>query len=137
MSFSSVYLTGNQPFTLTQLVDRPLDLIASRGDVTTTQQHANKTVIRRAQSQVNGSTMAVINFDSEGIVPAAGSADLSGVGSPESGFLMNNFFSSLETSHTLTFVDAITDGPTPFEWIPVSTTSRIARSISSLSVPKR
>jgi hypothetical protein len=124
MSFASAYLTSNQTtFTLTQLVDRPLDLIASRIDVSLTEQHANKTVIRRAQSQVNGSTMPVINFDAEGVVPTTATATLSGVGDPESGLLMNNFFSNLETSHTLTAVDPISDGPTPFAAIPASAQS--------------
>jgi hypothetical protein len=124
MSFSSVYLTPAQTtFTLTQLVDRPLDLIASRIDVSPTEQQANKTVIRRAQSQVNGSTMPVIDFNSEGVVPTSNTAQLNGVGDPTTGFLMNNFFSSLETSHALSFVDDILDGPIPFVSIPASAQS--------------
>jgi len=121
MSFSSVFLTPQQSsFTLTQLADRPLDLVASRVDVSgVQQQHATKTVIRRAQNPTSGSTMAAINFDSEGINPGFYTATVSGIGS-EQAFLTNNFFSQLETSHTLTFVDAISNGALPFVAIPTS-----------------
>ena len=121
MSFSSVYLTAVQTaFTLTQLVDRPVDLIASRIDVNGAQQHANKTVIRRNQTPASGSTMASINFDAEGVVPGFEAVNLNGVGSGDAAFLYNNFFSSLETSHTLSFVDGVSNGFMPFVALPAS-----------------
>lgn len=121
MSFSSVYLTADQTsFTLTQLVDRPLDLIASRVDVTGGEQHANKTVIRRAQSLVSGVTMAPVDFNGEGAIPESKTATVSGVGVSDDAFLVNNFFSQLETSHTLSFVDGISNELVPFAAIPAS-----------------
>lgn len=119
MSFSSAFLTPSQTaFTLTQLVDRPLDVIASRINVSATEQHANRTIIRRAQSPVSGSTMPVFNFDTEGFDPVSNTATVTGVGAATVAFLNNTLFSQLETSHTLSFVDEITDGLVPFVTIP-------------------
>ncbi|MGH7678280.1 MAG: hypothetical protein ACRENU_07430 [Gemmatimonadaceae bacterium] len=123
MSFSSVYLTQAQSsFTLTQLVDRPLDVIASRIDVVGTEQHANRTIVRRSQNPVSGSTMADLDFSSDGFDPSQHTATVSGF-STEPGFLMNNFFSQLGTSHTLSYVEPVFEGVNPFVAIPSAQTA--------------
>jgi len=122
MSFSSVFLTPQQTsFTLTQLPDRQLDVIGSRVIVSGAEQRANRTIIRRSQNPLNGSTMAPFNFDAtEGVDPVTQFATLIGVRSGDQAFLLNNFFSQLETSHMLSFADQVTDGDVPFASIPGS-----------------
>ena len=118
MGFSSVYATSAQNnFTLTQLADRPLDVIASRIDVVNLEQHANRTILRRSQNPVNGSTMSALNFSTDGFDPVPNTATVSGVGG-EAGFLVNNYFSQLGTSHILSYVEPALEGANPFVSIP-------------------
>jgi hypothetical protein len=121
MGFSNTYVTEVQnSFSLTQLVDRPLDLVASRIDVTGGEQQANKVVIRRAQNPASGTSLATINFGLEGFQPASNTVGVSGIGANDFAYLVNNFFSQLETSHILSTVDGISDGLFPIVSIPTS-----------------
>lgn len=122
MSFASVFLTSAQTsFSLTQLVERPLDLVASRVTIAGPQQQANRSIIRRTQNPLNGSTMAVLDFSTEGVVPAASNVTVDGILAGDQAFLVNNFFSQLETSHILTYIDApLANGTVSFVSIPTS-----------------
>jgi hypothetical protein len=119
MSSRSALLTAGQTsFSLTQLADRPLDLVASRFDVDENTQHANTTIIRRALTFSSGSSLAAINFDAEGFPAGLHSLSANGI-EPEVGSLVNTFISQQETSHTLSVVDSIPlSGSVPFMAIP-------------------
>lgn len=119
LSTSSAFVPADQSaWSLTQLVSRPLDLIASRIDVSNGNQHTNKTIIRRAQNPANGATLAALAFDSEGFAPVQNTVNVSGIGTLDHAVVFNAFFSSLGTSHTVTFADSVADGPTAIETIP-------------------
>ena len=123
VSLSTSYATvgaGQTAWTLTQLVDRPLDLIASRIDVAATDQHTNKTILRRSQNPANGATIAALNFDSEGFAPVIHTLSVNGVGDNDHAVAYNSFGSSLGTSHTMTFVDNVQNGAVTVEAVPGS-----------------
>lgn len=121
MNFANAYVTATQnSYTLSDLVNQPLDLIASRIDFVTDAQHANKIIIRRALNPTNGATLTALNFDSEGFQPPSHTASVTGVGANDFAYLVNNFFSQLETSHVLSTVDGITDGLTSFVAVPTN-----------------
>jgi hypothetical protein len=119
MSSRSALLTAGQTsFSLTQLADRPLDLIASRIDLAENTQHANTTIIRRSLNVASGSALGLIDFDAEGFVTGLHSLSANGI-EPNVGVLVNTFISQQETSHTLSVVDSIQQsGSVPFMAIP-------------------
>ena len=122
MSVSSAYLSpGQTSFTLAQLPDRPVDLVASRIDVIGESQHANKTVIRRAQDPANGTTLATVDFNTQGVVPTAMNVSLSNIGANDFAYVVNNFFSQLGTSHVLSSVQPVEDGTVTVVAIPAAT----------------
>jgi hypothetical protein len=121
MSVSSAYLTpGQTNFTLTQLPDRLLDLIASRIDVVGESQHANKTVIRRALDPANGTTLAVVDFASQGVQPTNMNVSLANIDANDFAYVVNNFFSQLGTSHVLSSVQPVEDGTVSVVAIPAA-----------------
>lgn len=119
MSTRTASLTAGQTsFTLMQLVDRPLDLIASRIDLGDNEQHANTTVIRRTLTPASGATLDPIDVDGEGFTPGFHSLNANSI-EPSVGFLVNTFVSQQETSHILSTVDSIEQsGAVPFVAIP-------------------
>jgi hypothetical protein len=121
LSSSNAFLaSGQSAWSLTQLVDRPLDLIASRLDITGFDQHSNKTIIRRAQNPAGGATFSELAFDTEGFVPTTASINVTGVSANDLAVLYSAFESSLGTSHTMTFVSDITDGLVDVEMVPTA-----------------
>ena len=119
--FASLYRTPAQnTFTLANVATRPLDIIASRMNIVgTTEQHANRTIIRRSQNLVSGATIPLFDFDaSEAILPTAATAVVSGLTISDSPFIINNFFSQLGTSHLLTYKEGITNGNVEVDAIP-------------------
>jgi hypothetical protein len=113
MSFSSVYLTAQQTtFSLTNLAARPLDVIASRANVVGSTQTADRLIIRRSQSLVNNATMPVLDFSNtaETILPVSFGITINGLDAGEQAFMTTNFFSQLETSHLLSFVEPVANG---------------------------
>lgn len=122
MNFSSVYLTPQQTsFALTQLADRPLDLVASRVVVAGNAQASDRVIIRRSQNLVNNSTMPVLDFaGAEAITPTSVTATVSGLSIGETTLLQNNFFSQLETSQTLFALSGAANGASSVTTLPVS-----------------
>jgi hypothetical protein len=119
LSSANSFVEGGQSaWTLSQLVDRPLDLVASRLDTANGNQHANKTIIRRSLNPANGSTVAELAFATQGFAPVPSTINISGVGASDHGVLYSSFVTALGTSHMLTLVDSISDGPTAVETIP-------------------
>jgi hypothetical protein len=114
---SAIVPPGQSAWSLSQLVDRPLDVVASRMDSANGSQHANKTIIRNAQNPANGSTIAALDFNTEGIAPAQSTVNISGVGITDRGSLSNTVVTAMGTSHLITFVDSVVDGPVPVETV--------------------
>jgi len=122
MNFSSVKLDPPQTtFTLTQLADRPLDLVASRVNIVANSQASDRVILRRSVNLVNNATMPALDFGSaEAIVPGIVTATVTGLGASETTLLQNNFFSQLETSHTLSAVSGAANGPSTVVTLPAS-----------------
>lgn len=119
--FASLYRTSAQnTFTLSNVATRPLDIIASRMNIVgTTEQHANRTIIRRSQNLVSGATIPLFDFEaSEAILPTSATAVVSGLSASDQAFITNNFFSQLGTSHLMTYKEGITNGNVELDAIP-------------------
>lgn len=103
MFLSTALLPSTQSaFTLTQLAERPLDLVASRVNVTGSTQVADRIIIRRNQNFVNNATVPVLDFaSSEAFTPGSSSVGVSGVVGTEQTAVFDNFFSQQHTSHLL------------------------------------
>lgn len=136
LSSSSVFVgAGQSTWTLSQLVARPLDLVASRVDITGTDRHSNRTIIRRAQNPATASALPVLDFAGEGFSPAPHTVNVGGALPDETAVVDNTFFSQLGTLHTLTFLDNVIDGPVVVEAVPV--TERTTPEYHRLSVISR
>ena len=122
MNFSSAPLTGgNTSYSLTGLPDRPLDLIASRQNATGVQRIADRVVLRRTQNFANNGTVPLIDFNSpEAVNVATANATVSGIFTGDFAYLQNNFFSQLETSHSLFYSENIGNGSHQFAAMPAS-----------------
>ena len=120
MNFSSVFLTPQQTsFALTQLADRPLDLVASRQVVSGNVQAADRVIIRRSVNQVNNTSMATLDFAGvEAFTPGSITATVAGLTIGETSLLQNNFFSQLETSQTLSAVSGVGNGGSTMVVVP-------------------
>jgi hypothetical protein len=127
MATSAVRLLSHQTsFSLSELPDRPVDLVASRFAVSGTVQQADRIIVRRSQMPAAGSALALVDFNAtEALAPATNTATVSGVLAGEQALLVNNLFTALGTSQILTTVDAITtNGQSGFSSLPSS--ARIA-----------
>lgn len=111
MNFASAPLqAGNTSYSLTNLPERPLDLVASRQNVAGAARAADRVVLRRTQNIANNGSAALIDFSQVGgevIQAASVNAAVSGILANEFAYLQNNFFSQLETSHSLSYVEDI------------------------------
>ena len=125
MLFSSTFPLAQQTsYSLTQLADRPLDLIASRVNLTATTQTADRIIIRRSLDLTPNATVAELDFAGpEAVVPQTIGATVSGMLSGESGTMYNNFFSQLRTSHTLFFTEIAGNGEVRLPAVPAAQTA--------------
>lgn len=112
MSYSTVYLPATQTsFSLTNLPERPLDLIASRVNIVGTNQSADRIIIRRNESLAHNATMPELDFTSPfAAVPTAFGIDVAGIAFGDFAFLATTFVSALETPHTLAYAEPVGDG---------------------------
>lgn len=119
MSYSSVYLSSAQTsFTLAQIPDRTVDLVASRSNVTATTQLADRVVIRRAQTPITGSPLTPIDFaGASALATTAFGATITGVGQ-DFAFLQNYFVSQLGTEHLLAHAEPVDDGSVTLVGVP-------------------
>ena len=117
---TAVRQAGSDSYTLASLPDRPLDLVASRQMLTASASTADRIVIRRTQNVANGGTLSLIDFAGDNdVVPAAtANASVTGILSGEGAVLQSNFFSQLETSHSLSFADGLGNGTLTFAAVP-------------------
>ena len=124
MGVSSVYrIPGQNTFTLANLPTRPLDIMASRmtfvGDA---EQHASRTILRRSQNLVGN--ISQLDFDAaEAFTPTTANIAVTALSPEDDAYVLNNFFSQLETTHLLTYVEGITNGNITVEAIPSSSTA--------------
>jgi hypothetical protein len=111
---------GNTSYSLTNLPDRPVDLIASRKTIAANSQIADRIVLRRTQNFTSGATVPLIDFagGTDVIQPATANANVSGILSGEFAYLQNNFFSQLETSHALSYVADLSNGTVAYPSVP-------------------
>jgi len=125
MFFSSAYLTSNQSsFSLTQLADRPLDLIASRVNVSGVTQTSDRVIIRRNQNYVNNASVPVLDFNAaEAFSPATSAVNVTGIAGGEQTLLYENFFSQQKTSHVLYFSQLAGGGSVVVPTIPAAQTA--------------
>lgn len=125
MLFSSAFPLAQQTsYSLTQLADRPLDLVASRVNLTATTQASDRIIIRRNLNLVHNATVPELDFDgSEAVAPQSISATVTGMASGEAGAMYNNFFSQLRTSHTLFFAEVPGNGQVSLPAVPGAQTA--------------
>lgn len=125
MMFASPYLQLPQTsFTLQNLPDRSLDLVASRVDFTgTTTQASDRIIIRRDWNVGTGPTMPVLDFASaEAVTPTTNTIAVAGIESGETAGLGNNFFSAQGTVHVLYFSTLSANGNVSVPSVPASQT---------------
>jgi len=122
MLFSTAYLGAAQTsFSLQGVPNRPVDLVASRYNITATTQTADRVVIRRSESPAHNATIPVIDFAaSTTLVPAAFGATLSGIGTGDHAFLQNYFVSQLGTVQLLANVEPAVNGSATMVALPQS-----------------
>jgi len=122
MNFASAALqSGNTSYSLTNLPERPLDVVASRQNVSGNVREADRAVLRRTQSFVNNGTVPSIDFSQVGgevIQTTGANATVSGILTGEFAYLQNNFFSQLETSHSLYYAEDISNATFSFASMP-------------------
>lgn len=121
MSFSSVQLaSGNTSYSLTNLPERALDLVATRQTTTATSSIADRLVIRRTQNITNNGNVPLIDFanGSDVLQPATASANISGILSGEFAYLQSDFLSQLETVHSLSYAEGLGNGAQAFAAVP-------------------
>jgi hypothetical protein len=125
MFFSSAFPPASQTsYSLTQLADRPLDLVASRVNLTSSTQTSERIIIRRSQNFGNNANVPNLDFSgSEAVTPTTSFAAVTGVGAGELATLYNNFFSQLRTSHTLFNSELTGSADVPFPSVPASLTA--------------
>jgi hypothetical protein len=126
MMFASTYLQSPQTsFTLTNLPDRALDLVASRVNFAgTTSQSSDRIIVRKNVSQGTGTTMPVLDFASaEAVSPTMKTVGVAGVAGGEQAALYSNFFSGRGTSHLLFFSQVSASGDFSVPSIPTSLTA--------------
>jgi len=126
MFFSSVYLASNQSsFTLTQLADRQMDLVASRVNVSgNATQTSDRVIIRRSQNYVNNASVPLLDFNgAEAFAPTTSAVNVTGVIGGEQTVLYENFFSQLKTSHVLYFSQLSGGGSVVVPTIPAAQTA--------------
>jgi hypothetical protein len=124
MMFASPYLQSPQTsFTLQNLPDRSLDLVASRVIITGTTQSSDRIIIRRNQNLVNGATLTVLDFESaEAFTATTNTVRARGLISTETSGLGNNFFSSQGTPHVLYFSELSGDADLTVPSVPFAQT---------------
>lgn len=125
MMFASPYLQLPQTsFTLQNLPDRSLDLVASRVTFTgTTTQASDPIIIRRNQNFVTGETMPVLDFASaEAVTPTTNTVTVAGIEAGETAGLGNDFFSAQGTPHVLFFATLSANGNVSVPSVPASQT---------------
>ena len=122
MSLSSVYLGPSQTsFSLGNVPARPVDLVASRYNVTGNNQTADRVVIRRTQDPIHNATMPVIDFaGASALVPTAFGGAISGINTSDIAFAQAYFVSQLGTEHLLANVEPVTNGNVTFYGIPTT-----------------
>lgn len=125
MLFSSAFPLAQQTsYSLTQLADRQLDLVASRVNLTTTTQTSDRIIIRRSFNPTNNAMIADLDFaGAEAVSPTTRVAAVTGVGAGELATIYNNFFSQLRTSHTLFYSELSANADIPFPSVPASLTA--------------
>ncbi|HJQ19436.1 MAG TPA: hypothetical protein VJ867_03735, partial [Gemmatimonadaceae bacterium] len=124
MFLSTVVLPSNQAtFTLSQLASRPLDLVASRENVSANTRAADRIIVRRNQNFVDNATVSTLDFNSsEAFAPGTTTIGISGADPAEVTTLTNNFFSQQQTSHLL-FNGIVGNGNVAIPTIPAGQTA--------------
>jgi hypothetical protein len=109
-------------FTLTNLANSPLDLIAHHGFLEGGE-IPDRVIIRRAQNPTNGATLATLDFAAtEAAEVTANSLSISGISANEHNFI-DMFFSTATTlDHPLFLPDVFTSSPQTIYHIPSSLT---------------
>jgi hypothetical protein len=125
MLFSSAFPLAQQTsYSLTQLADRPLDLVASRVNLTATAQASDRIIIRRNLNLVNNATVPELDFAGpEAVEPQTVAVVITGLTGGEAGTMFNNFFSQLRTSHTLFFSQVSSSGQISVPAVPSEQTA--------------
>ncbi|HYC50604.1 MAG TPA: hypothetical protein VEB19_05775 [Gemmatimonadaceae bacterium] len=118
---SAPLANGNTSYSLTSLPDRPLDLIATRQNLSGMERLADRVVLRRAQNFANNASVPAIDFaGTESVAAATASATVSGIFTGEFAYLNNEFLSQLGTAHSLLYVENIGNGTRQFSAIPAA-----------------
>lgn len=126
MMFANAYLQSPQTsFSLSNLPDRSLDLIASRVNITgTTLQASDKIIIRKNQNFVSGTNLQVLDLGgAEAVTLPTNTVTVIGLVPGEGTALSNNLFTQQGTSHVLFFSQLTENGDVSVPLVPTSHTA--------------
>lgn len=108
MGTSATTVAANGAFSLTNVNERALDLVAIRGATTGSNFTPDRLVVRRSQSLANGATIPLIDFGAEGFAPASNALTVTGTASSDAIDMQNSFWSATSTLATMQFLSATT-----------------------------
>lgn len=97
MGTSSASLGTNGTFSLSNVSDRALDLLAIRGTSTGNDFTPDRVILRRSLNPANGSTLPGLDFSAEGVAPASNTLTLTGTLAGETAEMQNTFWSATST----------------------------------------
>jgi len=112
-------------YQLSNVGSGPQDLFAGRGAFSGTTFAVNKVILRRALSPADNSTLALLDFDADGFVPASANVTVTGLGA-DSAFVSSSFTARLgsglvEGGGVLnSFVYRAASGAQPYAAIPLA-----------------
>lgn len=109
-------------FELSQLPARPVDIVASRVSVDGPSHASNRVIIRRSFPPTNNATLQPLDFSvvsTEVFTPTTATLSITGA-TGAGGYVLSNFFSQLETSHELTYLDGLPPSSVSVTAIPTA-----------------
>jgi hypothetical protein len=110
-------------FTLTDLPNGPLDLLAHRGSLLATGEVPNRVIIRRSENRISGTTMPVLDFaSSEAQNPATNSLTVNGLVTGETNFIDLFFETATTFGHPLFLSEPFTSANQTIYHVPGSMT---------------
>ena len=109
-------------FALSELPTRPVDVVASRVSVDGPSHASNSVIIRRSFPPTNNATLQPLDFSvvsTEVFTPTTATLSITGA-TGVGGYVLSNFFSQLETSHELTYLDGLPPSSVSVTAIPTA-----------------
>lgn len=110
-------------FTLANLPDGPLDLVANRDAFTVSNTVPDRVIVRRGLNLTNGSTIPTLDFSAaEALAPATNSLSVTGLAANEDNFINLTFSTPTVRDHSLYYAARFTTTPQVIYHVPASLT---------------